>query len=220
MKIKQKPAERVWQDFQEECNLSDHQLAQFQRYAELLERRNKEFNLTAIRDLSGIVRQHFVDSLSLVRFIDLSSYKVIADIGSGAGFPGLPLKIFYPHLKVILIEVTKKKQQFLQEVIDQLGLTDVEIYEYDWRTFLRTSEYPVELFVTRAAIDELELSKAFRPACCYNKAHLVYWVTNLWEPHKKIAELDLVRTLHDYKLAHKQRRLAVLGLPEPAGQAS
>ncbi|KKQ49280.1 MAG: Ribosomal RNA small subunit methyltransferase G [candidate division TM6 bacterium GW2011_GWF2_38_10] len=212
MKIKQKPAERVWQDFQQECGLSDLQLAQFQRYEDLLSRRNQEFNLTAITDLSGIVRQHFVDSLALGKFIDMNQHKVIADIGSGAGFPGLPLKIMFPHLRVILIEVTKKKQQFLLEVIEQLGLTDVEIYDLDWRTFLRTTEYPVDMFVTRAAIDELELCKAFRPACVYNNALMVYWVTQQWEAHKKVIELDLVRATHDYKLGNKHRRLAVMGL--------
>ncbi len=214
MKVKQKPAERIWEDFQKECNLSERKLAQFQRYEELLSQRNKEFNLTAIHDLSGIVRQHFIDSLALKNFTDLTTVKMICDIGSGAGFPALPLKIMYPHLQVILIEVTKKKQLFLREVIEQLSLSDIEIYEHDWRTFLRTTESNVDLFLTRAAIDELELIKAFRPACFYKKTSLVYWVTDQWQPHKKVVELNLLRKLAPYKLGHKNRQLVFFGLAE------
>ena len=213
MKIKQKPADNVWEDFKQEFALTDRQLAQFQRYEELLSQRNKEFNLTAIRDLSGIVRQHFADSLTLKNFTDLSAIKTISDIGTGAGFPALPLKIIFPHLNVILIEVTKKKQQFLLEVIEQLGLENVEIYEHDWRTFLRTTESQVELFVTRAAIDELELCKAFRAACFYKNTQIAYWVTDLWKAHKRIEDLGLVRKSDLYKLGHKKRQLVFLGLP-------
>lgn len=212
MKIRQKPAERVWEEFQQEFDLSGRQLAQFQRYEELLSQRNKEFNLTAIRDLSGIVRQHFADSLALSEAMDLTTVATLCDIGSGAGFPALPLKILFPHLAIVLIEVTKKKQQFLLEVIDQLGLDKVEIYEHDWRTFIRTTEYPVDIFVTRAAIDELELSKAYRPACFYKNTTMVYWVTDPWEPHKKIVELDLIRKYVPYKLGQKKRQLAFFGL--------
>lgn len=214
MKVKLKPAERVWEDFQQEFGLSGRQLAQFQRYEELLSQRNKDFNLTAITDLSGIVRQHFADSLALKNFMDLSTVRSICDIGTGAGFPVLPLKIMYPHLQVVLIEVTKKKQQFLLEVIEQLSLDDVEICDLDWRTFLRTTEHQVDLFVTRAAIDELELCKAFRPACFYKNATIVYWVTDTWEPHKKVVELNLIRKYEPYKLGHKKRQLAFLGLAQ------
>jgi 16S rRNA (guanine(527)-N(7))-methyltransferase RsmG len=211
MKIRQKPAEQVWIAFQQEFNLSNRQLAQFQRYEELLSLRNKEFNLTAIRELSGIVRQHFIDSLELKNALDLTTITTICDIGTGAGFPALPLKILYPHLRVILIEVTKKKQLFLREIIDQLSLDHVEIYEHDWRTFIRTTEYSVDVFVTRAAIDELELCKAFRPACFYKNASIVYWVTDSWEPHKKITELNLIRKYMPYRLGHKKRQLVFLG---------
>ncbi len=212
MKLRLKPADRIWEDFQQEFGLSDRQLAQFQRYEEILSQRNQEFNLTAITDLSGIVRQHFADSLALKSFMDLTTVNTICDIGTGAGFPALPLKIMFPHLNVVLIEVTKKKQQFLIEVIEQLGLENIEIYDCDWRTFLRITEYPVDVFVTRAAIDELELCKAFRPACFYNKSTIVYWVTDPWEPHKKLVGMNLIRKYEQYKLAHKKRQLAFLGL--------
>lgn len=212
MKIREKPAEKVWQDFQQEAGLTEHQLALFRRYEELLSLRNKEFNLTAIKELSGVVRQHFIDSLALTKAFDLKTVTTICDIGPGAGFPSLPLKILYPHLKIILMEVTQKKRQFLQEVITMLGLEQVELYEHDWRTFIRTTAYHVDLFVTRAAIADLELIKAFRPACFYRTATIIYWAAEQWQPHKKVA--PFVKRDFAYRLGHKNRRLIFLGLPD------
>jgi len=209
MKLRQKPEEKIWIDFQKESGLTDEQIEKFQAYASLLLQRNEEFNLTAIRDLSGVVRQHFQDSLAVRDFVDLKTISTIADVGSGPGFPGLPLKIVFPHLKVILLEVTKKKQQFLTEVIDLLGLENVEICDLDWRTFLRTTSDGVDLFVTRAALDEVELSRAFRTSCPYNTSTIVYWVAEGWEPSPKVA--DLVQKIETYKLGKKTRRLAFLG---------
>jgi 16S rRNA (guanine(527)-N(7))-methyltransferase RsmG len=211
MKIKQKPVDKVWADFQEELTLTDEQIHQFQAYASILLQRNEEFNLTAIRDLSGVLRQHFQDSLALREFVDLKSISTICDVGAGAGFPALPLKILFPHLKVILIEVTKKKQKFLSEVIAILGIENVEICDLDWRTFLRTTAFDVDLFVTRAALDDLELSRAFRASCPYNKKSIVYWISEEWESHPKV--VDLVKNIYHYKLGKKNRRLAVLSLP-------
>ena len=83
-----KPPERVWRDFKEDEQLTDEQLEKFQHYQALLSEWNRSMNLTAIRGESEIVHRHFSDSLILRKFIDLSSVSMIADIGSGAGFPG------------------------------------------------------------------------------------------------------------------------------------
>ena len=210
MKVRLKPEEKVWADFQELEKLTDQQIELFKMYERYLSKCNAEFNLTAITDLSGIVRQHFQDSLALTKFVDMNSIKTICDIGTGAGFPAIPLKIVFPHLKLILIEVTKKKVQFLTDLINLLELKDVEVCELDWRTFLRGTEFDVDLFVTRAAIDELELARAFKPSCFYNKSTIVYWTTQDWECHKKVQ--DLVSKVEAYKLGHKNRQLAFLKL--------
>jgi len=210
MKTHQKPAEKVWPEFIELYQPNDAQLEQFKRYAAYLLECNQNFNLTAVQDLSGVVRSHFEDSLAVSKFFDMKTVSTIADIGTGAGFPGLPLKIMFPHLKVILIEVTRKKQEFLADVIRILGLTDVEICGLDWRTFVKTAEYPVDLFVTRAALDEVELSRIFRPACRFNKATLAYWASKDWECHKKVE--PLVKRMESYRVGHKDRRLAFLSL--------
>lgn len=206
--LRQKPADKVWTDLQTDLDLTDQQIVAFQTYAEMLMERNKEINLTAINDLSGIVRQHFTDSLALRNAVDMTAVKSICDVGTGAGFPSLPLKILFPHLKVTLIEVTKKKQLFLAEVIAALGLEDVQICDNDWRTFLRTTQHDIEIFVTRAALDEMELSRAFRASCHYRNATIVYWVTDEWQPNPKI--VPNITKYVSYKLGKKIRKLAFL----------
>ena len=217
MKIRQKPAERVWADFQEQEQLSDEMLGQFQKYAAFLMQKNKEFNLTAITDLSGIVRQHFSDSLVLRKFVDLSKISVIADIGSGAGFPGIPLKIMFPHLTLVLIEVKRKKQQFLHDVFNLLELENVYVNEYDWRTFLRATEIDdLDLFVTKAALPVYELSRMFKPGCRYKDKLIAYWASEHWEPEQK--EACFVRRIDEYKLARKNRKIVFLGRDEAMSQ--
>ncbi|MBL4587864.1 16S rRNA (guanine(527)-N(7))-methyltransferase RsmG [Candidatus Babeliales bacterium] len=204
--IKEKPAERVWAQFQKEIAMSEDQLHQFQRYAEVLLAENEKYNLTAINNLAGVVQQHFVDSLALGNSMDLSSISMIADVGSGAGFPAIPLKIMYPHLKIILIEVTYKKQLFLKELVDMLNLDNVDVVDLDWRTFIRTTEAPIDLFVTRAALGEVELTRAFRSTSAYRNATIVYWVSSIWECAEKVKKY-FVKSF-DYKVKHKNRKLA------------
>ena len=211
-KIKERPAGIVWAEFSSEHNLTEQQEVQFQRYEQFLSEKNKVMNLTAITDLAGIVRNHFADSLAVCKFYDFSKPGLtICDIGTGAGFPLIPLKIMFPGLSLILIEVTRKKQEFLEELCKVLEFDDnVEIYPLDWRTFLRTTEYPIDLFVTRAALGEVELARMFKPACPYRTKQVIYWVSEQWQVDPKCA--GLVRQIVDYKLAFKRRKLAFIGI--------
>ena len=106
--------------------LTDKQVEQFIRYYELLVEWNSFMNLTGITEYEDVVIKHFADSLSLVKSIDLNQKLSMIDIGTGAGFPGIPLKIAYPHLKVTLLDSLQKRIKFLDEVVMQLGLKDVE----------------------------------------------------------------------------------------------
>lgn len=216
MKVRVKAPEKVWQDFYDDERLTDEQFAQFQRYEAFLSQKNKEFNLTAIIELTAIVRQHFMDSLSLRKFVDLKSMETIVDVGAGAGFPLIPLKIMFPHLKIVLIEVTRKKAEFLQDLIKLLELTDVEIYTHDWRTFLRKTDYKVDLFVTRAALHDLELCRAFKPSSPYKNTTIVYWASQDWMPDEK-AEM-YVQKMENYKLGSRNRSLVFLGLDQSGKQ--
>jgi len=208
--IKQKPVEKVWQDFQKAEYLSKENLEKFKKYKKILSEWNREMNLTAIKDLSGIVRQHFVDSLALRNFIDLKKVKTIADVGAGAGFPAIPLKIVFPHLSILLIEPKKKKQRFLNALIEELELKNVEICDLDWRTFLRTTKGNIDLFVSRAAFDEVELCRMFRSNSAYNTSKLVYWVAQEWESEPRAEKY--FKGIKEYKLGKKLRKLSFWGL--------
>ena len=122
-----------WKQMNEELaafhlQLTEEQLKKFYRYFELLEEKNKVMNLTAITEEREVVTKHFVDSLSLVRvFPELEGGREfsIIDVGTGAGFPGIPLKIVYPNLQVTLLDSLKKRVCFLQEVCSQLELEKI-----------------------------------------------------------------------------------------------
>lgn len=102
--------------------LTENQYEQFQKYFELLAEWNEKMNLTAITDESGVALKHFADSLSLINFVDIPQNSSLADVGTGAGFPGVVLKIARPDIKLTLIDSLNKRLVFLGEVCAQLGI--------------------------------------------------------------------------------------------------
>ena len=108
-------------------DLNKKQLANLNTYYELLVSWNEKMNLTAITNKEGVYLKHFYDSLTLTKVIDLNKEESFCDIGTGAGFPGLVLKICFPHLKVTLLDSLNKRLIFLKEVINVLGLKDVTL---------------------------------------------------------------------------------------------
>lgn len=107
-------------------NISNSQLSQLERYYELLIEYNKVMNLTGITDHDEVYLKHFYDSLTICKMIDLNNVELLCDIGTGAGFPGLVLKILFPHLKITLIDSLNKRINFLNEVIKELKLDNIE----------------------------------------------------------------------------------------------
>ena len=141
--------------------LSDKQLDQFRQYYEMLVEKNKVMNLTAITEWEEVIDKHFIDSISLVKACDLSDEKYILDLGCGAGFPGIPLKIAFPNLKIVLLDSLNKRILFLQEVIEALGLEKVEALHGRAEDYARKSEYreQFDYCVSRAVANLTTLSE-------------------------------------------------------------
>jgi 16S rRNA (guanine527-N7)-methyltransferase len=104
--------------------LSEYQLKQFEMYYEFLIEYNQKVNLTRITEKEGVYIKHFLDSIIPVKQVDFSKINKLIDMGSGAGFPGIPLKILYPHLEVLLVDARKKKLVFLDKLIEKLKLSN------------------------------------------------------------------------------------------------
>ena len=102
------------------------QLKQLDKYFELLVEWNKKINLTRIIDEKEVYLKHFYDSLTISKVVDLNNYSTLLDFGTGAGFPGMVLKIFFPNLKVTFVDSLQKRINFLNEVIRKLELNEIE----------------------------------------------------------------------------------------------
>lgn len=137
----------------EEFGLNKSQISAFEMYESLLLEWNEKFNLTAITSKDEIEEKHFIDSIILGKYVDLKN-KTLIDIGSGAGFPGVPLAIIEPTLKVALLESNGKKISFLKELVNKLNLKNVEIIQGRAEELGTREKYDI---VTARAVKELNV---------------------------------------------------------------
>lgn len=160
-------------DLQElNISLTEKQLEQFMSYYELLVEWNSFMNLTAITDFDEVLKKHFIDSLSIVKVHGFSSYEFSADsdfhmidIGTGAGFPGIPLKIAFPQIHMTLLDSLNKRIKFLDEVILQLGLNKIDTVHGRAEDFAKPGKLreKYDICVSRAVANLCTLSEYCLP---------------------------------------------------------
>lgn len=146
-------------------SLNEKQIEQFIKYYEILVEWNSFMNLTGITEYEEVVQKHFVDSLALCKSVNVERAESLIDIGTGAGFPGIPLKIAYPHLQVTLLDSLQKRIKFLNEVISQLGLEKIETIHGRAEDFAKPSmkREKYDLCVSRAVANLASLSEYCLP---------------------------------------------------------
>ena len=146
-----------------EIGLSEKQKEQFFKYMNLLIEWNEKINLTAIVEPKEIILKHFVDSLTISKYIKENSY--VADVGTGAGFPGIPLKILREDVNIVLVDSLNKRINFLNEVINELGLKDIKAIHSRAEEFGQNKDYreKFDVATSRAVANLATLSEYLVP---------------------------------------------------------
>ena len=130
--------------------VTQSKLEQLEKYYEMLIEYNKIMNLTGIIDKEEVYLKHFYDSLTIVKIIDLDKEESLCDIGTGAGFPGVVLKIFYPNLKITLVDSLDKRINFLNEVIKELKLKEIETVHARMEEYAKINREKFDVVTARA----------------------------------------------------------------------
>lgn len=145
--------------------LNDTQKNQFIQFYEYLVEKNKVMNLTGITEFQEVLIKHFLDSLACVKAVDMSRIKRIMDIGTGAGFPGVPLKIAFPHLEACLLDSLKKRVNFLEETFQMLKLENITAIHGRAEEYAKNKQYreTYDLCVSRAVSNLATLSEYCLP---------------------------------------------------------
>ena len=144
-------------------NLTENKLEKLNKFYELLISWNEKMNLTRITEKEEVYLKHFYDSLTLFKVIDLNQDLTLCDVGSGAGFPGIVLKIVFPNLKIKLIDSLQKRVNYLNEIIKELELTDIEAIHTRAEDYAKSHREEYDIVTARAVANLKVLSELCIP---------------------------------------------------------
>ena len=176
--------------------LSDQQAASLLIYYEMLVEWNQVMNLTAITEFEDVLLKHFIDSAAIGEIMDMSKVRTIMDVGTGAGFPGLPLKIVYPHVQITLLDSLNKRIQFLNAVIETLHLDGIHAVHGRAEDFGRDVNYreQYDVCVSRAVANLSSLSEYCVPFVKVGGKFVSY---KAGEVEEEVVQAEkAIRTLH------------------------
>ncbi len=175
--------------------VDEKKLEQLDLFYKLLLEWNEKINLTTIVLEKDVYLKHFYDSLTLYRDIPLKENITICDVGTGAGFPGIVLKIFFPNLKITLIDSLNKRIIYLNDVINRLGLHNIEAYHYRMEEYSRLNEEKYD-YVTARAVSQLPILCEICCRAVKKEGKLVFMKANCEDEcidlDKKVKKLGLV----------------------------
>lgn len=165
--------------------LTKEQLDRLEKYYSLLIEENEKINLTSITEKKEVYLKHFYDSLTLVKIIDLNSIETLCDIGTGAGFPGMIIKIIFPNIKVILVDSLNKRIQFLNKIIEKLNLKEIETFHARIEEFgiINREKYDV---VTARAVSNLNTLLEYAIPMVKVNGYFISMKSNIEEEIKNI----------------------------------
>ena len=168
---------------------NETQIKQFVIYRDELKRWNHKINLTTIIDDYGIIIKHFLDSLSVFCCFSIPKYAKIADVGTGAGFPGLPIKIYRPDVEMLLIEASKKKAAFLKYLLSILGLENVEVANARAEELINLPVYnsQYDLVLTRYVASIIDSAEYCIPLLRTNGTFIAY---KSWDVESEVREAN------------------------------
>lgn len=156
---------KIMKEYASEIDIvfNDKQIEQFYKYMNLLLEWNEKINLTAITEKKDVILKHFIDSLTISKYIEENS--TLVDIGTGAGFPGIPIKIYRPDVKVTLVDSLNKRINFLNEIISELELKDINTIHSRVEEFGKNKRYreQFDIVTARAVANLTVLSEYLLP---------------------------------------------------------
>ena len=184
----------------------DDKLNKLKKYYEMLVEYNKVMNLTGITEKKQVYLKHFYDSMTIVRAINLNDYNTLCDIGTGAGFPGLVIKIFYPHLSVTLVDSLNKRINFLSDVIKELGLTDIETVHARIEDYAHNNKNKFDI-VTARAVAPLNILLEYSMPIVKENMYFIALKGNLEEDNTYKKALNILKSsivlIESFKLTYE-----------------